>query len=298
MRELIESLYLFSLAQNDFAKIIAHRSGKGERAVGKNIFEHLGIKRSEMKYLDGARYKRFEMPVAVVSERDGVERIVLFDLSSSVELPLGLAMEFDRATASLALEYKYGLIEFSPSARKIVDKCEHEKYHVVSEVSASRSVEHLCTLRDLLVVGRNTEIFMSKILSAVSELVCLPIEFSFSREMFSIDDGNELLFVNTSLFIALAVAMLAREDSDDRRLFADVIVRREFALISLSFLCSERKVENEENLRFLLAESGLMHEVRVKDGRFYCVIAPCYADEGVSGVKDQMDIWNLLDFYK
>lgn len=297
MRELIEDLYLFSLSSDSFGNIIAQRT-RGEFSLGeKNVFEHLGIDHSELHFLNNAYGGN--APIVLASTRNSEKRAVMFDISSSREIGVGVAMEFFRPAREIAQAYVGKEELVSPRAREILNDFEKIPYDVTSEMSASRSFAGLCSLRGIYDGGEaDTSALFRDIFSSVAELVCVPIECAFDIDAACFGNGLSLLHTNACLFITLAMAMAAREYSPQRRLFAVVSERDSFVSVSLGFECGETRWQGESLFKSLISDCDLICELCERDGKVICALAPSYADEGLIGVKENMSILQMLEFWQ
>lgn len=298
MRELFDNLYLFSLSSDSYGEIVAQRSCDGLCAEGRNVFEYLGVDRSELLFLNNACGGN--KPSVLIGTRGGEKRVILFEVSSLREINLGVAMELLKPTMAVARAYVGMEALLSSKASETLAAFEDMPYDVVGEMSLSRSVAYLCSLRDDPLdhlAKKDTATLFGDIFSSVAEIVCVPIECLFDCNEVSCN-ATPLLHINACLFAVLAMAMAAREYSPDRRLRAIVSERGSFVSVSLGFECGERKWQGERLLREIITDGDLICELCERDGKVICAVAPCYMDEGLQGVKENMNALQMLEFWK
>ncbi len=298
LREIIDNLYLFSLSADSFGEVIAQRTHENACIEGENIFKYLGIGVSEMQFLSKTDLVDRSVPDVVVGKRNGEEHFVLIDTFSSLELRLGLAMEIPHPSQAVGSMYGGKNGRISPAVQRLIDEYGQIGYDPESEISVSRSIASFFELSETANSDGEVSIRLSNMLSAVAELVCLPIECSVIREEF--DDGSEatLLHANACLFTAAAMAMAARKYSPKRKLYALISMQTGFVSISLAYECDGSVWRGEQLLRELIRDGDMICELCVRDGKTICSMAPCYADEGLAGVKEQMNALQMLEFWK
>ena len=297
LREIIDELYLFSLSAESFGKIIAQRTRTSESSEVENIFAHLGIDRDEILFLNQTDFSTNKGPCIVVCQRGIESHCVLIDIFSPREIPIGLAMEIPRPCHSLGEAYVGRTQMISPSAQRLIDQYEFVDYDPETEIAVARSISAFFDLAQAADSDGTVSDKLSNMLCAVTELVCLPIECSVMREDFCDNSESILLHSNACLFTAAAMAMAARKYSADRKLYALISQRSDFVSISLAYEGGENAWRGEKILRDLLDESDMICEIGSRDGRTVCSMAPCYADEGLAGVKEKMSDLQMLEFW-
>ena len=299
MRELIDNMYLFSLSSDSFGEIVAQRTRESFSFEGKNIFKHLGVVQSELRFLNNT-CGDINMPTVIAGVRNGETRLILFDISSSREISLGIAMEFSKPTEAVMQAYvgREGLI--SPRAREVLNTSNDMQYDVAGDMAASLSVACMSALGCEIgaVAERDTVSLFRDILSSVAELVCVPIECTFDCNAVNFGNGASLLHANACAFVALTMAMAAREHARDRMLRVLVSKREGFVSVSLGFECGDRAWQGESLFCKLISDRGLICNLGERDGRVICGMAPCYVDEGLQGVKENMTALQMLEFWK
>lgn len=186
----------------------------------------------------------------------------------------------------------------SPSAQKLIEKYESADHDPETEIAVSRSVAALFDLAQVADSDGTVSDKLSNMLRAVAELVCLPIECSVIREDFCDNGEAVLLHSNACLFTAVAMAMAARKYSTDRKLYALISLKADFVSISLAYEGGETLWSGEKTLRDLIGDGDMICEIGTHDGRTVCSMAPCYADEGLVGVKEKMSDLQTLEFWK
>lgn len=298
MREIIDDLYLFSLSAKDFGKIIAQRTRTAECAEGENIFTRLCIDRDEMMFLSQTDFSDNKSPRVVVCSRGGEDHCVLVDTFSSREIPVGIAMEIPRPCRAIGAAYSERERMISPSAKKLIEKYESAVYDLEAETAVSRSVATFFNLTEAADAEGDVICRLANMLRAIAELVCLPIECTSMRDDLCFDGEAVLLHSNACLFTAVAMAMAARKYSTDRKLYALISLKADFVSISLAYDGGENAWTGEKILRDLLCEGDMICEIGTRDGRTVCSMAPCYADEGLAGVKEKMSDLQMLEFWK
>jgi hypothetical protein len=298
LREIVDELYLFSLAPESLGKIIAQRTRTSESAEGENIFVRLGIDKDELAFLNQDDFYGRKIPRTVVCQRGGESHLVLIDMLSSREIPVGLAMEIPRPCHSLGATYSGREQMISPSAQKLIDKYGSTGYDPETEISVARSISAFFDLAQAADSDGTVSDKLSNMLRAVAELVCLPIECSVMREDFCFDSGSVLLHSNACLFTAVAMAMAARRYSNERKLYALISQREDFVSISLAYEGGEDEWRGEKLLRDILGDADMICEIGTRETRKVCSMAPCYADEGLAGVKEKMNERQMLEFWK
>ncbi len=298
LREIIDDLYLFSLSAESLGKIIAQRTRTAESAEGENIFRYLGIDRDEMTFLNQTDFSDNKIPRVVVCSRGGEDHCVLVDTFSSREIPVGIAMEIPRPCRSLGKTYSGRERMISPSAQRLIDQYELMDHDPEKETAVSRSVATFFNLTEAADAEEDVTCRLANMLRAIAELVCLPIECTSMRDDLCFDGEAVLLHSNACLFTAVAMAMAARKYSTGRKLYALISLKEDFVSISLAYEGGENAWTGEKILRGLLCESDMICEIGTRDGRTVCSMAPCYADEGLAGVKEKMSDLQMLEFWK
>ena len=298
LREIIDDLYLFSCSTENFGEVIAERTRKSEDVSGKNLFDLLGISLAEMQFLSPTDVYGGRSPCAVVGNRDGEDHVVLIDLVSSFELPIGLAMEISRPCAGLGAALDGRSIKISPSAQKLIDEYALSDLDPMINMSVSASVIALFEFSATENGSSGAWSSFSEMLSAVAELVCLPIECTVAGDLMGDGDETVLLHWNTCKITALAMAMAARRCSPTRRLYALISFKNDFVSVSLAYECGDAEWSGERIFVKLIEDGDIVCEICTRDGRKFCSMAPCYFDEGLVGVKEHMNLFQMLEFWK
>ncbi len=186
----------------------------------------------------------------------------------------------------------------SPSAQKLIEKYESAYHDPETEIAVSKSVATFSAFAQASNAEGDVSYRLSNMLRAVAELVCLPIDCTVMREELCSDEGAVLIHSNACLFTAAAMAMAARKYSTDRKLYALISLKADFVSISLAYEGGGSAWRGEKTLREMLGESDMICEIVTRDGRTVCSMAPCYADEGLAGVKEKMSALQMLEFWK
>ena len=298
MRELIDDLYLFSRSAESFGEVIAERMHNSADTAGKNLFDILGIDSAEIQFLNLTDVYGNRSLCAVVGNRDREDRIVLIDLVTSFELPLGLAMEISRPCAGLGAVLDGRSVRISPSAQKLIDEYALLNPDPAIDMSVSASVVSLLEFAQAENESSGAWSLFSEIFSSIAELVCLPIECAVTCDSTGDREEEILLHWNACKFTVLAMAMAARRYSPERRLCALISFRYDFVSMSLAYECGDVAWSGESLFAKLIEDGDTVCEICTQDGRKFCSMAPCYFDEGLIGVKERMSFSQMLEFWR
>ena len=298
MREIIDNLYLFSLSADSYGEVIALRTRGNADTEGEDVFKLLGIGAGELQFLNQTDRHDYNSPCLVMGRRGGEDHCVLIDIFTSLELPMGLAMEIPRPCRAIGATYNGKNWRVSPLAQKLIDKYVSADCDPQTDMSVSRSVASLFDLAQAASSDGDISVRLSNMLSFVAELVCLPIECSVIGEDLCEEGESILLHANACLFITVAMAMAARKYSPDRKLYALISMQFEFISISLAYECVDVAWRGERLLRSMIEEGDMICELCMRDGKMICSMAPCYADEGLAGVKEQLSALQMLEFWR
>ena len=283
-----DGAYVFSVARDTYGKIVACRSKGSQGAVGKDVFKHLKMSLSEVRFFEERLFAYGKIKVAAIGEK----RVVLFfkDFAYDTALCFAIALELPIESAAVVLRGFFldfaisdGLGAFGGRSFSLQeDKQSYERLarvvgqaEALSRLKIQRSAETAITLR---------EVFLS-----IAELIGVEAECDVV-----VAEGDEFYSERPEIFNGrfctacfLMLSIIAHNYSRDGRICGEFIGGIES--LRLCFRFENRGTAWRDALDLLGRIASSTHAMdfgyESVGGTVTVNLVPFYADVGFVGVK-------------
>lgn len=291
LRLLRDDAYIFSVARDDYGRIVACRASNSLDVIGKSIYKHLGIVALEREFVLNGLSACGKTSVAAL----GKDKAVLFFryfahdtslcLSVALDLPIEAVSVIMRGHFFEGFTVSEGLRTAAPAERRFSaseDKWVYEylaatvgQIEALSGLKLQRTAEKIGMLRELII--------------SASDFIGVGIEcdigFGNEDELYmerpEIFDGY---FCSACFF---TLAMIARAYSRDRKLCCEISGGFEYLRLTFSFSPFDDGWRSGVELLARIAheKQGMEFSYEFNEGLVEVDFSPFYADIGFVGVK-------------
>jgi hypothetical protein len=300
-----DKIYVFSVANMDFGRIVASVDRSGNKVDEKNIFDVLGIARSESTDIRDLIFGYGKRPYATACGNIN-KRVAFFFKHFAYDTSLCLVIVPAISAKRAAGILNSGVFEdviVSDALTKLVPQT--ASCHPLIEDSdvylyLARLFGQIMDLLELGLQYASESIpTVRAAAEGIADLLGLSLDFNTRFEMeddlIAVDEIYDGRFCAAAL---LVTAIMAAKRSADSSLSLTEIRGLGGIMIEMSFECQRYMgFEAIDHLK-MLAEinHGIRFEIERKNGRVYVSFLPLYQDVGFVGVKNGDEIFDIVAF--
>ena len=290
MQLLGDGAYVFSVARDTYGKIVACRSKDSARAVGKDLFKHLKMPLTEIRFFEERLFAYGKAKVAAVGETKAV--LFFKDFAYDTSLCFAIALDLPMESVSVVMRGFFrdfaisdGLRSAAYEDREFTLSEDKQSYgHLAYVIGKAEALSRLKLQR-----RAETPIALREVFLSVAELVGVEAECEAS-----VAEGDEFYSERPEIFNGrfctacfLILSIIAHNYSKDGRLCGEFIGGLES--LRLCFRFQKRGEGWRDALELLCRIASSTHAM---DLDFECIggsvtvsLVPFYADVGFVGVK-------------